>query len=95
MEDYVNRVDFVRNHAEKLETSKLGFDDLNRETLELKRIVRNSEFKFRKYLGISDEEWEKFSESAPNLDNIHNQKPMSFTNEKIMQHIDMTNYLRQ
>ena len=95
VEDYVNKVDFVRNHAEKLESSKLGFDDLNRETLELKRIVRNSELKFRKYLGITDEEWEKFSELAPNLDNIQNQKPLSYSNEKIVQHINMTNYLRK
>ena len=74
---------------------KLGFDDLSRETLELKRIVKNLEIKFRKYLWITDEQWENFNEDRPNIDNIQDQIPPIFDNEKLFQQINMTNYLRK
>lgn len=61
--------------------------------MEIKREIRNSELKFRKFIGISDEEWDTFDPDDPNMENAHNQKPMSFSNEKILHHINMTTYL--
>ena len=60
VQDYVNRIDYLNNRMDGMEDKKLSKEMLNTEVMNFKRIVKNIEVKARKYIGISEEEWEGF-----------------------------------
>lgn len=95
MQDYVNRIDYLDRQIDNLRSDKLDREHLSKETLELKRILKNFEVKIRKFLGISEEEWEGFVSKGTEEVDFVSLKPLSFKNEKLLQHITLTNYLRK
>ncbi|CAI2367510.1 unnamed protein product [Moneuplotes crassus] len=64
LNDYVNRVEYLNRQIEEIREEKLSSDQLNTHILNFKRMAKNIEVKSRKYIGISEAEWEEFDNSA-------------------------------
>jgi hypothetical protein len=84
----------LENKIDNLDNQKVDKDSLAAEILRLKRFIRNSEFKTMKFLEISEEIWDGHVNEHTETLELENQKPLSFMNGKIMNHINVTNFLR-
>ena len=73
----------MKYKIDALDSKKLNSDKLNKELLNFKRTIKNTEIKTRKYIGISEEEWEGFI-SPEDIE-----RPLSFKNQIISDHISM------
>ena len=90
--DYLHRIDILNGKFETLDQTKIDKDYLSKNILEMKRTLKDSEIKLRRILGISDEQWENFKDGTDFQLALELQKPLSFLNEKIFDHIQMTQY---
>ena len=90
--DYLHRIDILNGKFESLDQTKIDKDYLSKNILEMKRTLKDSEIKLRRILGISDEQWENFKDGTDFQLALELQKPLSFLNEKIFDHIQMTQY---
>ena len=90
--DYLHRIDVLNDKFEKFDMEKMDKDDLSKSILEMNRMFKDSEIKLRRILGISEEQWENHKDGNDFQLALELQKPLSFLNEKIYDHIQMTQY---